>query len=96
VLAGRTDLVALAALVAGAARVLCGDTGVAHLATAYGIPSIVLFGPVPPDEWGPPRERAHHRALWSGRRGDPHAPRPDPGLLQITVDDVVAAGRNLP
>ena len=53
-MAGRTDVVQLAALIARAGRVLCGDTGVAHLAPAFGIPSVVLFGPVPPSEWGPP------------------------------------------
>ena len=87
-LAGSTDLVGLAAVVAGAARVLCGDTGVAHLATALGTPSVVLFGPVSPAEWGPP-PRARHVTLWSGRRGDPHALRPDPGLLQIGVAEVL-------
>lgn len=81
----------LAAVVAAAGRVVCGDTGVAHLATAVGIPSVVLFGPVPPSRWGPPADRPRHRALWAGGTGDPHAPRPDPGLLRITVEDVVAA-----
>ena len=34
---------------ARAGRVVCGDTGVAHLATALGIPSVTLFGPTPPE-----------------------------------------------
>ncbi len=34
----------LADLVAGARLVLSGDTGTAHLATAYAVPSVVLFG----------------------------------------------------
>jgi ADP-heptose:LPS heptosyltransferase len=89
VLAGRTGVAELAAAVAAAARVVCGDTGVAHLATAFGVPSVVLFGPVPPDEWGPPPDRAHHRALWAGRRGDPHAAVPDPGLLEIGPEAAV-------
>jgi ADP-heptose:LPS heptosyltransferase len=91
VLAGATDLLGLAAAVAHAGRVVCGDTGVAHLATAYGIPSVVLFGPTPPSEWGPPPARPQHRVLWAGRRGDPHAETPDPGLLEITVQDVLDA-----
>jgi len=91
VLAGRTDLLGLAGVVAGARVVLCGDTGVAHLATAFGTPSAVLFGPVPPSEWGPPTDRPQHVAIWAGRRGDPHATEPDPGLLEISVGDVVAA-----
>ncbi len=80
--AGR-DLASLVDLVAGAARVACADTGVAHLATALGVPSVVLFGPSPPAEWGPPPERRHHRVLWAGRRGDPNGATPDPGLLAI-------------
>jgi ADP-heptose:LPS heptosyltransferase/uncharacterized protein YjbJ (UPF0337 family) len=95
-LAGRTDLLSLAAVVAEAGRVLCGDTGVAHLATAYRVPSVVLFGPTPPQEWGPPPGRPWHRALWAGRRGDPHAGLPDPGLLELTVEDVLAALDGLP
>jgi ADP-heptose:LPS heptosyltransferase len=96
VVAGRTDLAALARAVAAAGRVVCGDTGVAHLATALGTPSVVLFGPVSPAEWGPPAERTRHRALWMGGRGDPHADRPDSGLLRITVADVLAALEELP
>lgn len=90
VLAGRTDLVELTAAVAAAARVACGDTGIAHLATALGTPSVVLFGPTPPAEWGPPRN-GRHIALWAGRRGDSHADEPDRGLLEIRVTDVLAA-----
>jgi ADP-heptose:LPS heptosyltransferase len=90
VLAGRTSLVELAGVVATASLVVCGDTGVAHLATAYATPSVVLFGPVAPALWGPPA-RPEHRALWAGRSGDPHGDAPDPGLLEISVDDVLAA-----
>jgi ADP-heptose:LPS heptosyltransferase len=86
-----TNLLDLAALVAAAGRVVVGDTGVAHLATAFGTPSVVLFGPVAPSTWGPPPERRRHRALWAGRPGDPHGAEPDPGLLAITVDDVLEA-----
>jgi len=89
VLAGATDLAGLASLVAAAGSVVCGDTGVAHLATALGTPSVVLFGPTSPAEWGPPPHSRRHRALWTGRRGDPHAERPDPGLLDITPADVI-------
>jgi ADP-heptose:LPS heptosyltransferase len=88
VLAGRTSVLELAAYVAAAGRVVCGDTGVAHLATALRTPSVVLFGPVPPSAWGPPA-RPQHRALWAGSVGDPHARRPDAGLLDITVADVL-------
>lgn len=91
VLAGTLNLGQLSSLVAQSARVVSGDTGVAHLATACGTPSVVLFGPIPPSEWGPPPQLARHVALWSGRRGDPHGDAPDPGLLRIGVDEVVLA-----
>jgi ADP-heptose:LPS heptosyltransferase len=95
VLAGRTGLRELAALVAEASLVVCGDTGMAHLATAYGTPSVVLFGPVSPHHWGPPPERAQHVPLWAGRTGDTFADHPDEGLLCISVADVVKAAEHL-
>jgi ADP-heptose:LPS heptosyltransferase len=91
VLAGRTDVAALTAVVAHAGLVLCGDTGVAHLATAFGVPSVVLFGPTPPSEWGPPPDRPRHVVLHRGGRGDPHGATPDRGLLEISVHDVLDA-----
>ena len=96
VLAGRTDLLELAAVIAGADRVVCGDTGVAHLATAFATPSVVLFGPTSPRDWGPPVERPRHRPLWAGHTGDPHAAEPDHGLLDIAVGDVLEAIHGLP
>ncbi|MBP2703061.1 glycosyltransferase family 9 protein [Microbispora sp. RL4-1S] len=94
VLAGHTDLPGVAALTRHAALVVCGDTGMSHLATAVGTPSVVLCGPVPPARWGPP-EGGPHRALWAGRTGDPHADRPDPGLLEIGVPEVLDAAWSL-
>jgi ADP-heptose:LPS heptosyltransferase len=90
-LAGRTDLRGLTALVGAAGMVVCGDTGVAHLATALATPSVLLFGPTSPAHWGPPGERGIHRVLWEGRAGDPHAETADPGLLEIEADAVLAA-----
>ncbi len=99
VLAGRTDLAGLSALVAEARLVICGDTGVAHLASAHATPSVVLFGPVPPAEWGPPRA-GPHTVIWHGAerarqggRGDPLGAVVDPALLRTTVDEVVEAAR---
>ncbi|WP_024800581.1 glycosyltransferase family 9 protein [Nocardia sp. BMG51109] len=91
VVAGRLTLRALAGAVAGAALVVCGDTGVGHLATAFGTPSVLAFGPNPPSWWGPPPSRPRHRALWAGRLGDPHADTVDPGLLLITSEAVIEA-----
>jgi ADP-heptose:LPS heptosyltransferase len=95
VLAGSIDTLDLLAVVGAAARVVCGDTGIAHVATAVGTPSVILFGPTDPRWWGPPSCTRHH-VLWSGRTGDPHDTRPAPGLLDIAVDDVVEALSTLP
>jgi ADP-heptose:LPS heptosyltransferase len=83
-------LLEMAAAVAAARMVACGDTGVAHLATAYGTPAVVVFGPTPPWLWGPPMWHPHI-ALWSGRRGDPLAEGPDAGLLLIEPEEVLSA-----
>jgi ADP-heptose:LPS heptosyltransferase len=93
VLAGRTGLAELAALVAGAALVVCGDTGVGHLATAFGTPSVLLFGPTPPRLWGPPPSARQHVVLWAGDVGDPHGTEPDGGLLLLGEERVLAATR---
>lgn len=93
VLAGTTGLLGLTAVVAAARLLVSVDTGVAHLATALGTPSVVLFGPTDPALWGPPATRLQHRVLWAGRTDDNFAGRPDPGLLEITVGQVLAAAR---
>jgi ADP-heptose:LPS heptosyltransferase len=94
--AGELGLTGLGRLVGGAALLVSGDTGVAHLGTALGTPSVLLFGPVPPSRWGPLADPELHTVLWHGGglgEGDPHADRCDPALLQITVDEVVMAAR---
>jgi ADP-heptose:LPS heptosyltransferase len=85
-LAGRTDVGELAALVAEARLVVSGDTGVGHLATGYGTPSVLLFGPNSPATWGPLIDLDRHRVLWpagstrpvppSGAARSTAAPRP--------------------
>ncbi|MCM3660528.1 glycosyltransferase family 9 protein [Georgenia satyanarayanai] len=53
-LTGRTDLPQLAAVLDGAACVVVGNTGPAHLAAAVGTPVVSLFSPVVPAErWAP-------------------------------------------
>lgn len=96
VLAGATSVVDVAAVVAHAGRVVCGDTGIAHLAVALGTPSLALFGPTPPTRWGPAIRPDLHRVRWAGTAGDPHADVPDAGLLAIGVDDVIDDLADLP
>lgn len=90
VLAGSLDLLELVAVIADCRLLICGDTGVGHIATATGTPSVLLFGPTAPSRWGP-RGPGPHVTLWAGETGDPHAAAPHRGLLRISVDDVLAA-----
>ncbi|MDT5179555.1 MAG: hypothetical protein QOJ95_3753 [Mycobacterium sp.] len=94
VLAGSLELPALIALISDCRLLICGDTGVAHVATATRTPSVVLFGPTPPSLWGP-RDPSRHRTLWAGTTGDPHAGRPHDGLLRLTSSDVLVATRSV-
>ncbi|WP_082948501.1 glycosyltransferase family 9 protein [Mycolicibacterium elephantis] len=94
VLAGTLGLLELVALIGDCRLLICGDTGVGHIATATATPSVLLFGPTPPSRWGP-RGAGPHIAVWAGDKGDPHAEDPDPGLLLITVSRVLEASQNL-
>ncbi len=96
---GRLDLAGLGHLVGTASLVLSGDTGVAHVATAFGTPSVTLFGPVAPALWGPRTDLHLHRPLWHGagtdaRPGDPHGAEPDERLLAIGVPEVMDAAHD--
>lgn len=92
VLAGSLDLTGFAAVIAAARVVVTADTGAAHLASAYGVPSVVIFGPAPPEEWGPPAQGPHIVLTdASVRRGDTFANEPDPALLAVGVADVLGA-----
>lgn len=97
---GRDDVLGLADAIARADLVLSGDTGIAHLATAYAVASVTLFGPVPPARWGPSIDADLHAALWHGDPdaaswGDPHGDRVDPRLAAVTADEVLDAARRL-
>ena len=61
-LTGRTRLGALGACLAGASVVVSNDTGVGHLATALGVPSVLLFAPRQVERWAP-LDRTRHRVL---------------------------------
>ncbi|GGW74798.1 hypothetical protein GCM10010340_61620 [Streptomyces griseoloalbus] len=95
VFAGGLPFDRLSALLAAARAVVSGDTGIAHLAVAHATPTVTLFGPVPPRQWGPPAH-PRHIALWHGPEGDPHGRHPGPALLRITPDEVLHALSCLP
>ncbi|WP_439691533.1 glycosyltransferase family 9 protein [Curtobacterium sp. SP.BCo] len=92
VLAGSLELQEFAGVIAAARLVVTADTGAAHLASAYGIPSVVVFGPAPPEAWGPPSSGPHVVLTDASlRRGDVFAEDPDPALLAVQAADVLAA-----
>lgn len=94
-LAGRQGLAEFAATIAEARLVVSADTGAAHLASAYGRPSVVLFGPAPVEEWGPPPGPHVVLTAVELRRGDVFSTDPDPALLAVSVSEVVEAVERL-
>jgi len=52
-LAGKTSLGGLVTLVAGAEMVVANDSGVAHIAGALGVRTVVFFGPSSPERFMP-------------------------------------------
>ncbi|MGB9120379.1 MAG: glycosyltransferase family 9 protein [Candidatus Angelobacter sp.] len=65
-------------LIAGAQLFIGNDSGPAHIAAAFGVPVVVLFGPSDPVNWAPWRTEAHVLA-------NPEA------IGGITVEEVIAA-----
>ncbi len=72
-----------------------GDTGPMHLAAALSIPVVAIFGPTDPARNGPYGTRS--MVLRSALSKTSHARRAelDPGLLEISSDQVLAAARKL-
>ena len=57
VLAGRQTLVQVAAVIGRASLFVGGDSGLAHLAVALNVPTVVMFGPSDDRKWGVRGER---------------------------------------
>ena len=70
-----------AAQAAGCHLFIGNDTGMLHVAAAFGVPTIGLYGPTRPEEWAPPSPR--HRSL-SGEKGE---------IGLITPEEVLRAAR---
>jgi len=65
-------------LLAAATIFIGNDSGPAHMAAAFGVPSVVIFGPSDPAIWGP----------WRTAGEVVRAPR---GIRAVTVDQVLGA-----
>jgi heptosyltransferase-2 len=62
VLAGRTALLDALALVAAARALVSNDSGLMHVAAAFGVPQVAVFGSTSPEHTPPLSQRA--RVLW--------------------------------
>jgi lipopolysaccharide heptosyltransferase II len=102
-LAGETNLSQLAALYEHAALVLGPDSGPLHLAAAVGAPTITLFGPADPAEFGPWGDPDKHAILTSPIACRPcrilewpdDDPRYHPCVRDISVEAVIAAAQRV-
>lgn len=99
-LGGATTLAGMAALLDGAAAVVVGNTGPAHLAAAVGTPVVSLFAPVvPAARWAPYGVPAvllgDQAAPCAGTRARECPVPGHPCLTSVTAADVVAAVEKL-
>ena len=62
VLAGKTSLIDAMALIAAARGVVSNDSGLMHVAAAFGVPQVAVFGSTSPEHTPPLNSRA--RVLW--------------------------------
>lgn len=91
-LSGRTALGSLAAVVAAARAVLSNDTGMSHIASAVGTPSVIVSSGGDARRWAP-LDRRRHRVLWQDLSCRPCAhevcPVGHPCALAIAPEQVV-------
>ena len=93
-LAGRTELFTLGALLERARLLVSNDTGVMHVATALGTPSVAISSGADVARWAP-LDAARHPVLWHAVACRPCAHRVCPTghecALGVGVEAVVAA-----
>lgn len=76
------SLLQVASLMEGSRVFIGNDSGISHLASALGIPTITIFGPTDPEVWAPRGER-----VWVVRNGTPCSPCSRDRFLQCTGID---------
>lgn len=94
-MAMKCSITELIALTRRAKLFVGGDTGPLHLAAALRVPVAAIFGPTDPARTGPYGSRSI--VLRNPESPTTHARRaqPDEGMLEISVDAVVNAARDL-
>jgi heptosyltransferase I len=89
------SLTELIAITRRARLFIGGDTGPMHLAAALGIPVVAIFGPTNPARNGPFETRRIVLRSPGSLTSHSRRAQPDPGMLEISSDQVVAAARKL-
>jgi heptosyltransferase-1 len=91
----QCSITKLIALTRRAALFIGGDTGPMHLANALGVPVVAIFGPTDPARNGPYYNP--HLVLRNSvsKTSYSHVDRDDPGLMKITVQQVMDAALQL-
>jgi heptosyltransferase I len=85
----------LIALMRRAKLFIGGDTGPLHLAAALRVPVVAIFGPTDPARNGPYGTRSIVLRNPASRTSHARRSEPDKGLLEIGVESVVGAARQL-
>jgi heptosyltransferase I len=89
----------LIALTRRARLLIGGDTGPLHVAAALQIPVVAIFGPTDPARNGPYGTNSGTQSIVlrnaASKTSLSHTSAPDPGLLQITADEVISAACRL-
>jgi heptosyltransferase I len=91
----RCNIAQLIALIRKASLFVGGDTGPMHIANLLGVPVVAVFGPTDPARNGPYFQPSAVLRNPASSTDYSHAKTKDPGLAQITVEQVLQAARNL-
>jgi heptosyltransferase-1 len=91
----QCSITELIALTRAAKLFVGGDTGPLHLAAALQVPVVAIFGPTDPARNGPYGTRSIVLRNPASATSHTRRPQPDEGMLEISVDDVVRAARQL-
>jgi ADP-heptose:LPS heptosyltransferase len=89
----KLSLPRLAAFLAESSSFVGGDSGVSHLASVMGTPTLVIFGPTNPLVWAPPGPNVRVvRDFWDEAEIMPRRPEAAPAAI---VADMLAVLENL-